>query len=311
MKKLLHTVFITGGTGFVGRHIIKLALEQGHNVTALVRSEEKAKRVLGINRKLKFVKGDITEKGSLERGMKGCDTVIHLVGIIYENRKMVSTFEAVHIQGTLNVLEAIKKAGIKRLLHMSALGARPDATARYQKTKWAAEEAVKKSGLQWTIFRPTLIFGPEDDFINKFEKMTRRLPFLVIIGDGKTKFQPIWVEDVARCYVQAIEDNDTIGEAYGLAGPEVYTFEDLMKILFKVTGRKRLILKMPLWLAVFNTKILEKILDPPPISMDQLIMLRDDNVCRQEMLCDMKKMLSTFKVEHRRVERTIKEYLTS
>lgn len=302
-------IFITGGTGFVGMHIIKLALKRGHKVTVLVRSEEKAKQILGDDKGLKFVKGNINDVDSMEIGMKGCEAVIHLVGIIYEIKKRGATFESVHIQGTLNVLEAMKRVGIKRLLHMSALGARPEANARYQKTKWAAEEAVKKSGLQWTVFRPTLIFGPEDDFINKFEKMTRILPFLPIIGNGKNRFQPIWIEDVANCYVQAIEDNATIKKAYGLAGPDVFTFEELMKLMLKVKNRRRLIIKMPKTLVIFNIKILEKILDPPPISMDQLIMLDDDNVCSTEMLCDLDKMLKTFKIEHRGVGVTIKDYL--
>ncbi len=302
-------IFITGGTGFVGRHIIKLALKRGHNLTVLVRSKEKASQIFGQNKDLKFIKGDINDVDSMERGMKGCDSVIHLVGIIYEIKKRGATFEAVHLQGTLNVLEAINRVGIKRLLHMSALGARPEAKARYQKTKWAAEEAVKKSGLQWTVFRPTLIFGPEDDFINKFEKMTRRLPFLPIIGSGRNNFQPVWIEDVANCYVQAIEDKKTIEKAYGLAGPDVFTFEELMKLLLRVTNRKRFIVKIPKTLAIFNTKILEKILDPPPISMDQLAMLDDDNVCSDEMLCNLDKTLKTFQIKHRGVEETIKEYI--
>ncbi len=302
-------IFITGGTGFVGRHIIRLALKKGHQVTALIRSIEKARQVLGEESDLKFVKGDISDPESLQQGMKDCDAVIHLVGIIYEIRKKGAVFEAVHYQGTLNVLKAIEKTGIKRLLHMSALGARPNAKARYQKTKWAAEEAIRKSNLQWTVFRPTLIFGPEDDFINKFEKMTRYMPFLPVIGSGKTRFQPIWIEDVANCYVQAIENSNTIGEAYGLGGPEVFTFEDLMKLMLRVKNRKRLILKIPKKLAIFNTKILEKMMDPAPLSMDQLIMLDDDNICSKEMLCDLNKMLDTFKIEHRRVEETIREYL--
>jgi NADH dehydrogenase len=302
-------VFITGGTGFVGRHIIKRALDEGYKIVALVRSEKKAGQVLGDRKELEFVSGSIADGTVMEKGMKSCDAVIHLVGIIYESRKKGATFEKVHFQGTLNVLDSVKKSGVKRYLHMSALGARPSGRARYQKSKWAAEEAVRKTSLDWTIFRPTVIFGPEDDFINRFEKMSRTLPFVPVVGDGKNKFQPIWVEDVASCYVNALDNPKTIGKAYGLAGPKIYTFEELIKTILKVKGRRRLIIKMPMKLARFNAKILEKILDPPPLSIDQLIMLEDDNVCSKEMLCDMKSMLDTFDFEHRRLEDVVKDYL--
>jgi NADH dehydrogenase len=301
-------VFVTGGTGFVGRHIIKKAVKDGHTIVALIRSEEKAREVFKDTPGVEFVKGDINKKNTMIEGMKGCDAVIHLVGIIYEIKKKKATFEKIHYGGTRNVLKAVEKAGVKCYLHMSALGARPMVKSRYYKTKWAAEKLVTQSGLDWTIFRPSVIFGPEDDFINKFARMAGKPPFVPIVGDGQNKFQPIWVEDVASCYVQALKDKKTIGKAYGLAGPEVFTFEEIIKIILRVLGKKRLILKMPISLAKFSVKILERLMDPPPLSTDQLIMLGDDNICSQKMLCKPE-MIKKFDIEHKRLEETIKDYL--
>ena len=131
---------------------------------------------------------------------------------------------AVNVEGTVNVLEAAKKAGVKRYLHMSALGTRPNARSRYHQTKWAAEEAVRKSGLAWTIFRPSMIYGPHDISINVLAKLLRRSPFVPIFGKGTARIQPISIENVAKCFVAAIKNDETIGKTYDLAGPEAFTW---------------------------------------------------------------------------------------
>src|SRR3989304_8264423 len=176
-------ILITGSTGFVGRNIVKKAKEKGLKLKCLVRSPERARSVLGDN--IEFAQGDVLNSNSLDKAMEGVEAIIHLVGIIVETKG--ASFENVHYHGTVNVVEAAKKAGVKRYLHMSALGTRADAESRYHKTKWQAEENVRNSGLDWTIFRPSVIFGSEDEFINMFIRMIKLSPIIQSLEEEKGK----------------------------------------------------------------------------------------------------------------------------
>lgn len=302
------TISITGGTGYVGRSIIRTAVAHGHKVKAPVRSEEKAEKLFGELTDVEFAKGDISDSASLLDGMRGCDAVIHLVGIIVEMPRKGVTFEKIHYQGSMNVVDAAKEVGIKRFIHMSALGTRPSGISNYHRTKWAAEEYVRKSGLDYTIFRPSIIFGQEDAFINFFADIIRKSLFVPLIAGGKNRLQPVWVEDVAECFVQAVENEKTIGKAYGLVGPDVFTMSELMDVVLRVMGKRRIKLSLPMSLAKINASVLEKIMEAPPLTKDQLIMLQGDNVCTGEMLCDPAAMRD-FDLEMASVEEKIKEYL--
>lgn len=302
------TIFITGGTGYVGRSIVRTAVAHGHKVRVLVRSEEKGERLFGELGDVEFTKGDISDRGSLTAGMEGCDAVIHLVGIIVELPKKGVTFGKIHRFGTVNVVDAAEEAEIKRYVHMSALGTRPGGVSNYHRTKWAAEEYVRKSGLDYTIFRPSIIFGQEDAFINFFASIIRKSPFVPLIAGGRNKLQPVWVEDVAECFVQAVEKDATIGKAYGLAGPDVFTMSELMDVVLRVMGKRRIKVSMPMFMARLNASILEKIMEPAPLTKDQLIMLQEDNICSEETLCDHE-MLKDFDLELETLEKKIKEYL--
>ena len=156
---------------------------------------------------------------TLERGMAGCDTVIHLVGIIREQPATHATFERVHVQGTVNVLESAAATGVRRYLHMSALGTRAEARSRYHRTKWAAEEAVRSSPIPWTIFRPSIIYGRGDEFVNMLAAMIRRYPVTPVIGDGLQRLQPIPVEHVAEGFARAVALDGTAKHVYPVGGP--------------------------------------------------------------------------------------------
>ena len=275
-------VFLTGGTGFVGREVIRWLRAAGHATRLLARKPD-GKKVQEIVSRFgaEVCAGDVLNPGSLETGVTGSDAVIHLVGIISEAGR--STYENVHIQGTENVLAAGHKAGLKRFVHMSALGTRPGAAARYHRSKWDAEEAVRKSGLDYTIFRPSLIYGPEDQFVNLFARLIRWSPVLPVLTTGPARFAPIPVETVAQAFVRALSEPKAIGQTYDLCGSETFTLEEILEQILSVMGRKRLKAYFPLGLARCQAAVFEFVFPhllgvSPPLNRDQLIMLQEGNV---------------------------------
>ncbi len=267
-------ILITGATGFVGREIAKQAREQGFAVRAVVREPNRARwleREFGVE----LFHGNILNPDSLSGSMKDVKCGIHLVGVIRE--RLEQTFERVHVDGTRNIVEAAKKGGVKRFLHMSALGARADGRSRYHKTKWEAEEIVRGSGLSWTIFRPSVIFGKRDEFVNDLARVIRLAPFAPVIGDGENKLQPVAVEDVAHCFVAAVKSDASIGQAYELVGPKVFTMNELMRVLRGAMGKRRKLIHVPLPIARAQAFVLEALMSRPPFTRDQLLMLQEDN----------------------------------
>jgi len=270
-------VFVTGATGFVGHALLQRLCASGHRVRCLVRrGSEAALRGHGA---IERIEGDILTRRSLEEGMAGCDAVIHLVGIIREQRGSGVTFERVHVEGTSRVLEAATAVGIRRYLHMSALGTRPGATARYHRTKWTAEEAVRNSGLEWTIFRPSIIYGHGDGFVTMLASMVRRLPAVPVIGSGRQRLQPIPVDQVAAGFAAALELATTIKQTYEVGGPEPVTMLELLDLIGRALGRRR-VLKIHAPVAVVSPFV--RLLHPFPgfpVTPDQLVMLGEDSVC--------------------------------
>jgi NADH dehydrogenase len=175
------------------------------------------------------------------------------------------------------VVDAAKKAGVKRFLHMSALGTRPNARSRYHQTKWAADEYVRKSGLAWTIFRPSVIYGPQDKSINVLVKLIRLLPFVPVLGDGNSKIQPVSVEIVARAFIAAIKNDDAVGKTYDLCGPEAFTWNELYDKLQRLCGTNKPKIHLPLPIARIQAAILEKLTPNPPFNREQLVMTEEDN----------------------------------
>jgi NADH dehydrogenase len=269
-------VFVTGATGFVGRHLIHALRAEGYTVRCLVRrGSERDLRGLGAIERLE---GDVLVRRGLDEDMAGCEAVVHLVGIIREQPAAGVTFERLHVEATRNVLEAAVAAGVRRYLHMSALGSRPKARARYHRTKWAAEDAVRSSGLPWTIFRPSIIYGKGDGFVTLLAGMVGHLPVVPVIGSGRQRLQPVAVEHVAEGFTRALALPATEKQVYDVVGPDAVSMVTLLDLIAEAMGRGRLRkIHVPLGLVRPITRLLHS-LPGYPLTPDQLLMLEEDNV---------------------------------
>ena len=273
----IRRVFVTGATGFVGRAVIQALRAEGCSVRCLVRrGSERDLRGLGA---IERVEGDVLARQTLEDGMAGCDAVVHLVGIIREQPTIGATFERVHVQGTVNVLEAAVATGVRRYLHMSALGTRPEARSRYHRTKWLAEDAVRGSALPWTIFRPSIIYGRGDGFVTMLADLIQRYPAIPIVGAGLQRLQPIPVAQVAAGFAGALSRPATVKHTYAVGGPDAVTLVDLIDRVGRAIGRRHVRkIHVPLGLVRPAAQILHR-LPGFPITPDQLLMLEEENVC--------------------------------
>ena len=268
-------ILVTGGTGFVGSHLIRRLRKNEMAVRAVARDPDRAAwlRDLGVD----VVRGDISDKASLEKAAEGAERVVHLVGIIQETAR--STFQAVHVEGTQNMLEAARKAGVRHFLHQSALGTRPGARSAYHRTKWEAEELVRASGIPFTILRPSLIYGPGDQFTVRLAEMIKLSPVLPVIGSGKSRVQPIFIDDVTACILQAATSDCCFNEMYEIGGPEQLTYEEVTAAIAAALGVRRPMVHMPLFFMRTAARMFEAMWRKPPVTTDQLIMLQEDNVC--------------------------------
>lgn len=272
----MQRIFITGATGFVGRSVVRALLTHGFLVRCLVRpgSEGALRGFEAIDR----VPGDVLSPDGLARSVEGCTALVHLVGIIRENRVRGITFERLHRVATQNMLGVAREAGIPRFLQMSSLGTRDDARSGYHRTKWLAEEAVRGSGLDWTIFRPSIIFGPGDAFISVLAAMVRRLPVVPVLGDGRYRLQPIPVEQVAEGFARALRTPASVGQTYELGGPTPQRFVEILDQIGVALGQPRVRkLHVPLAPVRLATRLLQW-LPVYPLSMDQLTMLEEESV---------------------------------
>ena len=230
-KPEITSVFVTGATGFVGRAVVRELLARGITPVCLVRSPKKLRsqhREVNAER-LVPVPGDLFDAKALHSALELSQAAIHLVGIIIARPLRGQTFQRIHVKGTRNVLDAISKHPIRRYLHMSALGTRPDAVSKYHQTKWEAEEYVRKSGLDWTIFRPCIIHGPEGEFMRLMKRFMCGLmpPVIPYFGSGSAKLQPVSVKDVAYCVVESLSKPESIGQVIPLGGPRPCTWIEL------------------------------------------------------------------------------------
>jgi len=268
-------IFLAGGTGFVGGHVREALLARGHSIRLLVH-----RRGLGtVTPDVEEIEGDATKPETFEKALRGCDAAINLVGIIREFPGRGITFQHLHVEATGNILAAARKAQVRRHLQMSALGTRSDSTAHYFKSKYQAEEQVRKSGLDYTIFRPSIIFGPKDDFINKLAGYMRAFPAMPVIGDGEYQLQPISADDVARCFADALEKPETIRHEYELCGPDRYSYNELLDLIGRVMGKKHVPkVKNPLSLMRLIVPLFEGF-SFFPITSDQIAMLVQGNTC--------------------------------
>ncbi len=264
-------VAVTGGTGFVGTAVVSELVNAGHEVRLLSRKAPET-----VPEGARHVKGSVVTGEGLETLVEGVDSVIHLVGIIREAG--TNTFKTVHHEGTVNILVAASRAGVRRYLHMSAMGTRENAKSAYHRTKWAAEEAVRASGLDWTIFRPSTIFGPGDSFINMLAGTMRKTPIMPVIGGGWNLMQPVFVRDVAASFRSALESETHKGKTYELGGPDIFTLKQILQIILQTINKKRIFISVPMQVIALVALVADHLGITLPVTPDQLIMLGEDNI---------------------------------
>jgi uncharacterized protein YbjT (DUF2867 family) len=276
----IHRVFVTGATGFVGRSVIHALRTEGYVVRCLVRRGSEADlRGFGA---IERVEGDVVAPDTLPPAMTGCDTAIHLVGIIREHPARGVTFDRIHVEATRNMLAAASAVGVRRFVHMSALGSRPGARSHYHQTKWAAEEAVRASALDWTIFRPSIIYGRGDGFVSMLAGMVRRLPVVPVIGDGRQRIQPIPVKQVADAFARTIELSTTVKQTFEVGGPNAVSVGELLDMIGIALGRPRVRrAHVPLGMMRVLTHLFHR-LPAFPVTPDQLLMLEENSTCDAE-----------------------------
>lgn len=269
-------VTIFGGSGFVGRHLVRALARRGYRVRVAVRRPDLAGHLqpLGMVGQIHAVQANLRHAGSVEAAARDSDVIVNLVAILYERGNQ--RFETVHAEGAAHVANAAAAQGA-RLIHVSAIGADHGSPSLYGRTKAAGEDAVRAAVPSATIFRPSVVFGPEDAFFNRFAALARMSPVLPLVGGGETKFQPVFVGDVARAIVEAVEGKTVTGAAYELGGPEVKSFRQLLEFVCAVTERTRLLVPLPFWLARVQASVLQ-FLPKPPLTPDQVELLKGDNI---------------------------------
>ncbi|MEM7168739.1 MAG: complex I NDUFA9 subunit family protein [Pseudomonadota bacterium] len=270
-------VTIFGGSGFVGRHVVQLLARDGWQIRVAVRKPSKARflQPLGNVAQITPVYARIQDAPRVAEVVSGADLVINLTGILYESYRQ--SFDGVHARGAETVAKASAEAGASAFVHMSALGADGGSDSDYARTKGKGEEAVRAAFQSASIVRPSIIFGPEDSFFNRFAQMAQFSPFLPLIGGGETKYQPVYVGDVAQAIFKCATDSRYAGETYELGGPKIYSFKELLELMLQQTRRKNRLISLPFGLAEVIARFAE--LSPvPPLTRDQVKLLRHDNV---------------------------------
>ena len=273
-------VTIFGGSGFVGRHLVQRLAEKGIRIRVAVRDPEAAAflQPMGDVGQIAAMRVNIRDAAAVRRAVEGADAVVNAVGILYQFG--AQRFESIHHEGARLVAEAARAEGVARFVHVSAIGADAESTSLYAATKGLGERTVAALDSATTIVRPSVIFGPEDDFFNRFGAMARLLPVLPLPGGGRTRFQPVYVGDVAEAIVRILENGATSGLSYDLGGPRVHSFRELMELVLEVTGRRRLLVPWPLAILKFQATFLQ-LLPVPPLTRDQVELLRYDSVCEE------------------------------
>jgi len=304
--KGLVTVF--GGSGFLGRHVVRALLKRGWRVRAAVRRPDLAGYLqpLGMVGWVQPIQANLRYRWSVDRAVENADAVVNLVAIMTQRGRQ--SFEAVNVFGARAVAEAARGAGIDRVVHVSALGASPDGPSDYARTKAAGEAAVFETLPDSVVMRPSIMFGPEDHFFNRFAGMARTSPALPLIGGGKTLFQPVFAGDVARAIADAVEGQARPGTIYELGGPEVHSFRACMEIMLEVIGRKRLLVPLPWGIAGLMGSVLQY-LPGKVLTADQVRQLRVDSVVSRAAEAEGR-TIGAFGIEPTTIEAVLPSYLT-
>ena len=276
-------VTIFGGTGFIGRSVVQQLARRDWLIRVAVRRprEARALQPLGGVGQITPFPAKVQDASTVNAAVGGADAVLNLTGILYE--KGDQTFHAVHVAGAGNVARAATDAGVENLVHMSALGADPASPAAYASSKGRGEAASREAFPAVSIVRPSIVFGPEDDFFNRFARMALMSPLLPLIRGGETRFQPVYIGDVAEAITRCLQDRDTDGKTFELGGPSTYSFRELLELMLEEIDRRRLLLPLSFDLASLIASFLER-LPVPPMTRDQVRMLRTDNVVHEDAL---------------------------
>ncbi|PKB83235.1 MAG: hypothetical protein BZY88_02790 [SAR202 cluster bacterium Io17-Chloro-G9] len=267
-------VLVTGATGFLGRRVVQHLLDHHHSVRCLVHTPG-GERIFE-DRSLDIYYGNVSDPEALSEALQGVDAVIHLVAIIRQRRG--ATFDAINRQGTANVAAAAKQSTVKHFIHVSANGVTNDSSYKYLYSKLQGEQEVISSGLSYTIFRPALMYGRGDEFLNTLAGLTRILPVVPVVGSGRNRFQPIDVDDVARSLVLAVDRQDLKGKILEIGGPEQLSYNDILAAVARTLGKRRWRLHLPVWLMYLATLVIQIVQPRPAITTEQLRMVTRRNV---------------------------------
>jgi uncharacterized protein YbjT (DUF2867 family) len=279
---ILKRITVLGASGFIGRYIVRDLGRTGAVIAAGCRHPREAGflRPMGDVGQIAPLAVDLNDERSLAAVVAGADAVVNAVGILYERGRQ--RFDQLHHRGPARLAALAKSAGVKRFVHISALAADASGAAAYARTKAAGEAAVRAAFPEATILRPSLVFGPEDQFFNRFAAMARYVPALPLIGGGATRFQPVYVGDVAEAVATVLRREEALGKTYAVAGPAVFTMRQLFEMILRITGRRRALVSLPFGLASLEAAFLEW-LPSPPLTRDQVKLLRSDSVAPPDL----------------------------
>jgi uncharacterized protein YbjT (DUF2867 family) len=277
-------ILVTGGSGYLGSHIVRRLVAGGAEVRVLVHDIGRSRREGRLrDLPIEFVEGDVTQPETLKPAMMGLDATIHTVAIAIERGK--ATYEQVNTEGTVNLVDAASAAGVRRFLNISQLGADADLPYRFLASKGRAQEYVAASDLEWTAFRPSVIWGPEDEFANTFARLVPLTPIIFpIVGGPEARFQPVWVEDVVSAVVKSLADPSTIRGEFELGGPEVLTLEQIERRTLEAIGARRVMVRFPMSLLRLAVRVMEGVLPNPPVTSSLLELLAVSNVTTENAL---------------------------
>ncbi len=271
-------ILITGATGYIGRHLVSRLVAQGERPRCLVRNIKRASSILPAGT-LEFVQGDTTSPASLETAVQGVDTIVHAAFITADLKQSAGNhYQETNVQGTANLVEAAKKAGVKRIIVISGLGTKPDKPGSYMQGRYLAEKMVKESGLDWTIIQPSVLFGKDAPFIKGLTDLIRTAPVVPLIGGGKVMFQPIYVEDVVTVIIKVLQEPErTKNKTYTIGGPAYYSFTQVIDALLQAMHKKRIKVPTPTPLVGIGAAVMEAVLPKPPLTKAAMTLFTFDN----------------------------------
>jgi NADH dehydrogenase len=272
-------LLITGATGYIGRHLVARLIERGERPRCLVRDMKRAERILPAD-KVELVPGATTQPTSLEAAVRNIETIVHAAFVTADHKQVVSNeYEKTNVEGTANLIRAAKAAGVKRIVEISGLGTKPDKPGSYMQGRYLAEKMLVDSGLDWTIIRPSVLFGKDAPFIKGLADLIRTAPVLPLIGGGKTMFQPIYVEDVVTVIIKVLEDPArTNSHIYTIGGPGYYSFSQVFDILLKAMHKSRFKVYAPTPFVGIGAAVMEAVLPKPPLTSAAMTLFTFDNI---------------------------------